>query len=161
MSNIKTFLNDGVFIPPQATDSQPANLLRLTRLLPTISSQPISFFIVDSTANFKPLYWDRVVAIFTTGQTWQFKSYKYPNPAELFANYPGVYVGWQGEDAPENVAAWGRGVLSVKVDKWQGGATGRWRDREVVETIWGRIEEFMRRNAWSQYGPGTASALGR
>lgn len=156
MSNIKSFLNDGVFMPPNATDTTSANLLHLNRLLPSISSQPMRFILVDSTQNFKPPYWARVVAIFTTGQTWQFKSYKYPNPAELFANYPGVHVGWQGEDPPENVKAWGRGVLSVKVDKWTGAPAGRWRDREVVETIWGRIEEHMRKGAWGQYGPGTA-----
>jgi parafibromin len=159
MSNIKTFLNDGHFVPANSTESSTAtNLHRLSRVLPSISSQPLTFFIVDSTQNFKPAYWDRVVAIFTTGQTWQFKSYKYPNPIDLFAHYPGLYVGWQGEDTPENVQAWGRGVTSVKVDKWTGGSVaGRWRDREVVETVWGRIEEHMRREGWTQYGPRTAS----
>ena len=135
MSNIKSFLNDGVFVPPNATDSAATNLLHISRTVPSVSSQPMRFIIVDSTQNFKPPYWARVVAIFTTGQTWQFKSYKYPNPVDLFAHYPGVYVGWQGEDIPENVQAWGRGVLSVKVDKWTGASTGRWRDREVVEKI--------------------------
>jgi parafibromin len=153
MSNIKSFLDDGVFIPPNTTDATTSNLLFVQRTLPSISSQPFKFILVDSTANFKPPYWARVVAIFTTGQTWQFKSYKYPNPAELFSHYPGVYVGWQGESAPDSVANWGRGVLTVKVDKWQGGSAGRWRDREVVESIWGRIEEYMRRGSWNINGP--------
>lgn len=158
MSNIKSFLNDGVFIPANTTETQSSNLLHLNRLLPSLSTQPFRFILVDSTTNFKPPYWSRVVAIFTTGQTWQFKSYKYPNPVELFNHYPGVYVGWQGEDPPSNVQAWGRGVLSVKVDKWIGGAQGRWRDREVVESIWARIEDFMRRDNWSHYGPQTGGA---
>ena len=114
--------------------------------------------LVDSTAMFKPTYWSRVVAIFTTGQAWQFKGYKYPNPIELFAHYPGIFVGWEGEQVPEQVTAWGRGVLSVKVDKWMGSEKGRWRDREVVERIWGRIEEGMRRGGWSREGPGAAAA---
>jgi parafibromin len=156
MSNIKSFLNDGTFVPPNATDSSSANLLHLTRTLPSISSQPLRFILVDSTQNFKPPYWARVVAIFTTGQVWQFKSYKFTDPVTLFSHYPGVYVGWQGEEPPSQVQAWGRGVLSVKVDKWTGSPEGRWRDREVVESIWGRIEEGMRRGGWGRDGPGMA-----
>ncbi|CAI6337475.1 unnamed protein product [Periconia digitata] len=158
MSNIKSFLENGVFVPPNTTDSTPSNFLQMTRNLPSISSQDLRFILVDSTAMFKPPYWDRVVAIFTTGQSWQFKSYKYPNPIELFAHYPGVYVGWEGETEPDAVRNWGRGVLPVKVDKWMGSEKGRWRDREVVERIWGRIEEGMRRGGWTREGPGLAGA---
>ncbi|KAF2727636.1 CDC73-domain-containing protein, partial [Polyplosphaeria fusca] len=137
MSNIKSFLDTGVFVPPSESSTAGVNLLHLNRILPSIDAhRAMRFILVDSTTNFKPPYWARVVAVFTTGQTWQFKSYKYPNPSELFAHYPGVYVGWTGEEAPATVQAWGRGVLSVKVDKWMGSANGRWRDREVVETIW-------------------------
>jgi parafibromin len=131
-------------------------MIQIRRLLPSISSVPITFILVDSTTSFKPTYWSRVVGIFTTGQTWQFKSYKYPNPAELFAHYPGIYVGWQGEEPPETIGNLGRGVLSCKVDKWTGSDKGRWRDREVSERIWGRIEEGMRRNGWTKEGPGLA-----
>ncbi|KAH7120957.1 RNA pol II accessory factor, Cdc73 family-domain-containing protein [Dendryphion nanum] len=155
MSNVKSFLDDGTFIPPNTAEATTSsNMLYLTRVLPSISSVPLRFILVDSTAQFKPPYWARVVAIFTTGQTWQFKSYKYPNAVELFAHYPGVFVGYQGDETPEAVQAWGKGVLTAKVDKWTGGAQGRWRDREVVETIWGRIEEGMRRGGWTKDGPG-------
>jgi parafibromin len=161
MSNIKSFLDEGIFIPPNATDTTTSNYLQLSRLLPSISSAPLRFILVDSTSLFKPSYWSRVVAIFTTGQPWQFKQYKYPNPIELFANYPGVYVGWEGEQEPENVKAWGRGVTSVTVDKWTGSEKGRWRDREVVERIWGRVEEGMRKGGWTREGPGLAGTGGR
>lgn len=154
-SNIKSFLDEGVFVPADAANTA-SNMVRIQRVLPSISSAPITFILVDSTTSFKPTYWSRVVAIFTTGQTWQFKSYKYTNPAELFAHYPGIYVGWQGEDPPENVGNLGRGVLTAKVDKWTGSEKGRWRDREVVERIWGRIEEGMRRGGWTKDGPGLA-----
>ncbi|KAL7774173.1 hypothetical protein CFE70_005085 [Pyrenophora teres f. teres 0-1] len=141
-SNAKTFLSDG-------------------RLLPSISSQPLTFILVDSTSSFKPTYWSRVVAIFTTGQLWQFKSYKYTQPAELFANYPGIFVGWSSEEPPETVKQLGRGVLPVGVDKWTGSEKGRWRDREVVERIWARIEEGMRKGGWTRDGPGLAGQQAR
>ncbi|KAH7382674.1 RNA pol II accessory factor, Cdc73 family-domain-containing protein [Phaeosphaeria sp. MPI-PUGE-AT-0046c] len=155
MGNIKTFLDDGVFTPADATSAS-TNMVRISRVMPSISTSPITFILVDSTASFKPTYWSRVVAIFTTGQTWQFKTYKYPNPGELFSHYPGVYVGWSNEEPPETVLNLGRGVLPVKVDKWTGTEKGRWRDREAVERIWGRIEEGMRRGQWTKDGPGLA-----
>ncbi|KAL1598620.1 accessory factor associated with RNA polymerase II [Paraconiothyrium brasiliense] len=158
MSNVKSFLEEGVFIPPSALDSSSnatSNLLQMTRVLPSIDPRvAFRFVLVDGTAMFKPNYWSRVVAVFTTGQSWQFKSYKYPNPIELFTHYPGFYVGYGGEDEPDNVKAWGRGITSVQVDKWTGSEKGRWRDRELVERIWGRIEEGMRRNGWTKDGPG-------
>ena len=164
-SNAKTFLSDGVFTPPNTTDSSStsasANMIQIQRLLPSISSQPLTFILVDSTTSFKPTYWSRVVAIFTTGQLWQFKSYKYTNPAELFANYPGIFVGWSSEEPPETVRQLGRGVLPVGVDKWTGSEKGRWRDREVVERIWGRVEEGMRKGGWTRDGPGLAGQQGR
>lgn len=158
MSNVKSFLESGTFIPPSALDSSSnasSNLLQMTRLLPSIDPRtPFRFILVDGTAMFKPNYWSRVVGVFTTGQSWQFKGYKYANPIELFSHYPGFYVGYGGEEEPESVRGWGRGITSVQVDKWTGSEKGRWRDRELVERIWGRIEEHMRRGGWTKEGPG-------
>ena len=159
MSNIKSFLDDGVFTPPDTSDTAAPNLLFLTRLLPSVDrTRPFRFILVDSVTNFKPDYWSRVVAVFTTGQSWQFKHYKYSSPAELFSRIPGIYVGWQGEEPNAAVKEWGRSVLTVKVDKWSAaqGAAGRWRDREVVERVWGVIEEGMRQKGWGRDGPSTA-----
>lgn len=159
MGNIKHFLDDGVFTPTDAA-SVSTNMVRVQRVMPSISTSPITFILVDSTASFKPTYWSRVVAIFTTGQTWQFKSYKYTNPVELFSHYPGIYVGWSSEEPPEQVQNLGRGVLPIKVDKWTGTAEGRWRDREVVERIWGHVEGGMKRGGWTKDGPGLAGQQG-
>lgn len=146
LPNIKSFLVDGLYAPPEATGST-ANILHINRLLPSIdSSRPLRFILVDSPDNFRPDYWQRVVAVFTTGQTWQFKNYKWQQPAELFGHALGVYVGWRGEGVPDSVKGWGRGVLSVGIDK--GGQ--RWRDREVVEEVWSAIEMRMRAGGWGK-----------
>lgn len=117
------------------------------------------FIIVDTPEQFKPEYWSRVVAVFTTGQVWQFKSYKWQQPTELFGHTLGVYVGWRGDQLPDSIKGWGRGVLSVQVDKYNHGApiASRWRDREVVEGIWKSIEENMRNRGWTRAsGPSVA-----
>ncbi|KAI9678342.1 MAG: accessory factor associated with RNA polymerase II [Caeruleum heppii] len=156
MSNIKSFLESGVYVPADsalAGSSNSANILHITRLLPSIDpTKAIRFILVDTPEQFKPDYWARVVAVFTTGQTWQFKSYKWQQAPDLFRNVLGVYVGWRGEDVPSTVKGWGRGVMSTAVEKWSAhqAAQSRWRDREVVESIWGQIEEAMRSRGWSK-----------
>ena len=146
MPNIKSFLVDGVYTPPDSGSG--SNILHISRALPSISSHPLRFILVDSPDNFRPDYWSRVVAVFTTGQTWQFKNYKWQNPAELFAHALGVYVGWKGEVVPDTVKGWGRGVLTVQIDK----GSQRWRDREVVEDVWSAVEGRMKALGWGKEG---------
>lgn len=163
MSNIKSFLEGGTYTPPEsslATSSSSASILHIARAIPSIDpSRPIRFIIVDTPEQFKPEYWSRVVAVFTTGQTWQFKNYKWQQPADLFRHTLGVHVGWRGEPVPDSVRGWGRGVMSVPLDAWNAGAGagGRWRDREVVEAIWKGVEDNMRMKGWSkESGPTNA-----
>ncbi|KAI9934738.1 hypothetical protein ASPWEDRAFT_139763 [Aspergillus wentii DTO 134E9] len=170
LSNVKSFLEDGVFVPPDhptLSNTTSSNIMKIARPMrvngATASSgrgvgsqnaarKTTKFILVDSTANFRPDYWQRLVAVFTTGQTWQFKSYKWSSPPELFKHATGVYVGWRGEEAPREVKGWGRGVQRFAVERWdeKGGVqgAGRWRDREVVEGIWTAIEEGMRLRGW-------------
>lgn len=151
MPNVKSFLQDGLYTPPESSSA--SNILHLTRILPSIDSQkPLRFILVDSPEQFRPDYWNRVVAVFTTGQAWQFKNYKWQHPADLFAHVLGVYVGWKGEVTPDTVKGWGRGVLSVGLDK----GNARWRDREVVEEVWSGIEGRMRALGWTRDGPRAA-----
>ncbi|KAI9774679.1 MAG: accessory factor associated with RNA polymerase II [Geoglossum simile] len=158
MSNIKSFLESGIYVPPDsalAGSSNTASILHISRMLPSIdASRPLRFILVDTPEQFKPDYWSRVVGVFTTGQTWQFKSYKWQSPSDLFRNALGIFVGWRGEDVPSSVKGWGRGVMSTAVEKWNNhsGVQGRWRDREVVEGIWGNIEESMKSRGWGKDG---------
>lgn len=159
LANIRSFLMDGMYTPP--SNATGATMLNITRTLPSIDpAKPQRFVLVEGPENFKPDYWNRVVAVFTTGQAWQFKGYKWQNSAELFSHALGVYVGWRGEQVPDTVKGWGRGVISVGVDQVrEGGATlqsqqqlaqARWRDREVVEEIWSGIEASMRMRGWAK-----------
>lgn len=154
MSNIKSFLEGGTYIPADSSSSgssSSASILHMERLLPSIdTTRPIRFIIVDTPEQFKPEYWSRVVAVFTTGQVWQFKSYKWQQPSELFRHTLGVYVGWRGDQPPDTVKGWGRGVMTTQIDKYNIGAStaSRWRDREVVEGIWKSIEDNMRSKGW-------------
>ena len=158
ISNIKSFLEGGQFIPADsaAASSTGASMLHINRLMKDIDpSRPMRFILVEGAEHFKPEYWNRVVAVFTTGQSWQFKNYKWSSPNELFRHVPGVFVGWRGEQPPDSIVSWGHRVLNVGIDRWKdslanraGVDTSRWRDREVVESIWKMIESNMRSKGW-------------
>ncbi|KAL7273627.1 accessory factor associated with RNA polymerase II [Rhizina undulata] len=144
MSNVKPFLESGVFSPPTPHSSSSPQLQHVSRLLPTLHpTQPIRFIIVDTPEKFKPDYWERVVAVFTTGQLWQFKNYRWSNPVDLFREVRGFYVGWDGERVPDTVKGWGGGVVNLSLDRGR-----RFRDREVCEVVWEGIERFMRGKGW-------------
>jgi parafibromin len=155
MSNIKKFLEEGVFVPADSPSagSTGATILHIQRSMPSIDPQrPLRFVLVETPDQFKPDYWSRLVAVFTTGQAWQFKSYKWSSAPELFSRVLGLYVGWNGEALPDTVKGWGRTVKAASVEKWSAsrGEAGRWQDREVVENIWSAIEESMRVKGWSR-----------
>lgn len=157
LSNIQSFLVDGTYAPTSSAQSTGANMLYITRTLNSIDpSRPQRFILVESPDNFKPEYWNRVVAVLTTGQAWQFKNYKWQQPAELFSHALGIYIGWRGDSVPETVKSWGRGVIKVSVDPvreaQQTVPQPRWRDREVVEEIWSEIEASMRKKGWRKDG---------
>ncbi len=160
MSNIKSFLEAGRYVPPD--NNSQATMLHITRIMKDIDpARPMRFILVEGPEQFKPEYWNRVVAVFTTGQTWQFKNYRWSNPGDLFRHVLGIYVGWRGEQAPEAVQGWGHRVMACAVDKVDrhrdpSADTSRWRDREVVEAIWKAIETNMRARGWKRdSGPST------
>ncbi|CAZ85769.1 unnamed protein product [Tuber melanosporum] len=140
MANIKAFLENGSFIPSSQLPGPHETIHQISRLIPAIHpTAPVRFLVVDSIEKFKPDYWDRVVGVFTTGQAWQFRDYKWNNPVELFRQVRGFYVGWDGEAVPDQVRGWGAGVKCLSIER-----NRRFRDREVCESIWDGIETGMK-----------------
>ncbi|CAK7268897.1 accessory factor associated with RNA polymerase II [Sporothrix epigloea] len=154
MSNIKSFLEGGRYTPSDSSST--ATMHFLTRTMRDIDpARPLRFILVEGPEHFKPDYWSRVVAVFTTGQAWQFKSYKWNTPGELFKHVQGIYVGWRGEPVPQGIREWGHRVLNCSIDKWTdptvaGADVNRFHDREVAESIWRAIEYNMRQKGWKR-----------
>lgn len=152
ISNVRSFLETGRYELPESGST--ATMLNIMRVMREIDpNRAMRFILVEGPENFKPEYWNRVVAVFTTGQPWQFKNYKWSNPNELFKHVLGVHVGWRGDQTPDNIRNWGHRVQCFTVDKWRdpglpGAEASRFRDREVVESIWKQIEINMRSKGW-------------
>lgn len=154
MANARAFLQEGRFenIDGPGTGS---TILHVSRTMRSIDpSRPMRFILVESTERFKPEYWNRLVAVFTTGQAWQFRSYKWSNPIELFRHVQGFYLGWRGDVVPDQVKTWSsQKFMSMAIDRWRGDGTSQAqtaavRDAEAVELIWKAIEENMRMKGW-------------
>lgn len=140
LNNIKEFLEDSKFVEPSAsTNKKPANgIVTIHHESERLISSAHNIMVVDNVDMFtKPEYWDRVIAIFTTGQAWQFAKYKYSKPELLFQRYAGFFVSYQGDLTPKQIKDWN--VTEIKVDRNE----KRFRDKMIVKDFWVDIEKIL------------------
>ncbi|CCK69063.1 Cdc73p KNAG_0B06350 [Huiozyma naganishii CBS 8797] len=137
LSNIKQFLEGSRYIDPrQLPSSLNDNLITVEKKFDRLE-RPIKFIVVNNTRMFtKPEYWDRVVAVFTTGHSWQFNNYQWNTPQELFQHCKGYYFHFSGEEVPQHVQQWN--VQRVELDKSQ-----RFKDVEIVRYFWNSLEKEL------------------
>jgi parafibromin len=138
LANVKQFFEDGTFVEPSPTSKSASNLVTIHHKSENLIPQAHQIMVVDNVDMFtKPEYWDRVVAIFTTGQAWQFSKYKYSKPEQLFQKYTGFHLGYQGDPTPPTIKSWN--VKEIKVDRGE----KRFRDKMIVRDFWQDIEKIL------------------
>lgn len=136
ISNIKQFLEESQYIHPRDLPVSQNDLTSATKKFNRIS-KPVKFLIVNNTRLFtKPEYWDRVVAVFTTGHQWQFNSYQWSNPGELFRHCKGYYFHFTGDMISKQVEQWNVQVIAIDKSK-------RFRDIEVSRYFWTTMEKEL------------------
>ena len=137
LGNIKEFLEHSKYINPRdVTVTKENDLVTIEKKFDNIS-RPLKFLVVNNTRMFtKPEYWDRVVAVFTTGHTWQFTNYQWNTPQDLFQHCNGYYFHFNGEDVPQHVQQWN--VQRIALDKHQ-----RFKDVGVVRFFWTNLEKSL------------------
>lgn len=148
IANIKPFFDESTFLDPNSADPKVQELLNyggdirnVSHTFPRIGKQ--TFLIVNNTDKFtKAEYWDRVVAIFTTGQQWQFKSYKWSDPQQLFQKIKGYFFHYNGDIIPSQVNDWN--VEKIGLDK-----SKRFKDAQVLNHFWDSLEKSMIARGWS------------
>ena len=74
----------------------------------------VVYRVLDDPRNLTDVEWNLVVAVFATGQTWQFKQWKHPTPVTLFQNVLGVHVCVDSATVDANIQSWNCKVLKVK-----------------------------------------------
>jgi parafibromin len=143
LANIKAFLQDSIYVDPNTNDpalqehlSDPTAVRNISHHFSKLNKK-FTFLVVNNTDRFtRPEYWDRVVAIFSTGQEWQFKNYKWSNPKELFQKIKGYYFYYKGDTVPQNVKEWN--VQKIPIDRLR-----RFKDAEVLNYFWDEVEKSL------------------
>ncbi|ORX55344.1 CDC73-domain-containing protein [Piromyces finnis] len=137
MYNVSKFLQDKQFLDPQECRKQgikKEQYLTITRQ--KSDGSELKYYVVDSVDKFRTEDWDRVVAVFTCGATWQFKGWKWSNPTELFSKIRGFYLQYQDDVLKEPVKEWNVKVL--KVEKYK-----RHHDIQTVLEFWNELDRYI------------------
>ncbi|KAI9498791.1 RNA pol II accessory factor, Cdc73 family-domain-containing protein [Zychaea mexicana] len=138
--NIKQFLEDSNFVDAQQLRAQGMKKPdRVTVERRRRDGQLAVYHIVDSVSNFKQSDWDRVCCVFTGGQAWQFKGWKYEKPVDLFSHVKGVYPKWSDEKVTGPVADWA--VTPLNIHRHQ-----RHQDKACVSQFWDTLDKYNHAN---------------
>ena len=79
--------------------------------------------------------WNRVVAVFAIGPTWQFKNWYWKTPAEIFAKCTGFHIKY--DHVPVNP-----GVLKMKVNL-RASQSQRHRDIVASKIFWETLDRHI------------------
>lgn len=115
MLNALDFLQNGAFVSPddkrKAGAAREASVL-LKRTDPVTGSIKM-FKLMDNPLTLSSDDWGRVVAVFVSGQAWQFKNWKWSSPVDLFKNVLGVYLTFDDRPVDSNVSSWNCKTIKV------------------------------------------------
>jgi len=138
MYNVEKFLQDKQFVEPQECRRQ--GVKKEPRIIITRKREngkgEMKYCVVDSVDRFQESEWNKVVAVFTCGASWQFKGWKWSNPTELFSKIRGFYLQYQDDILKEPVKDWNVKVLKVEKNK-------RHHDIQTVLEFWNELDRYM------------------
>ncbi|KII69381.1 Parafibromin [Thelohanellus kitauei] len=103
----------------------------------------IPYVCLDSTDKLSGSDWNRVVAVFVHGPTWQFKGWPFvlPDncPSEIFTRIHAFHVKYSDAQLDPQIAKWNVKVLEIL-------RNSRHMDRAAAVTFWDSLESFISRN---------------
>lgn len=113
--NAKEFFIDGLYTTVEVKKQQGARREKeLDIVRPGKASNEIQTYrVIDDPTKLTNEDWDRVVAVFVTGQLWQFKGWKYSNPVELFQHVLGLHLTFDDRVIDPTILTWNCKVLKV------------------------------------------------
>jgi len=133
--NAKTFFEEGRFQSTEQVKAQnpkkPKNVVVRHK---DARGEMHTYHVVDRVQNLSNSEWSRVVAIFTNGKEWEFKHYKFKNPADMFSKYTGFHLMYDDQPVNSNVQKWPVNVL--KISKFK-----RHLDNPVSKEFWRKIQK--------------------
>lgn len=115
MLNACDFLRDGVFI--SSDEKRNSGAVRESGMIfqhtDPFTGSVKTYKLMDNPATLQRDEWNRVVAVFVSGQVWQFKGWRWPSPVDLFKNVMGVYLTFEDRTIDKNVQTWNCKTIKV------------------------------------------------
>eukprot|EP01039_Chlorochromonas_danica_P004799 gene4799-5262_t len=135
--NAKAFLSEGIFKVIQSNQLDLNKKPKVDFFIRRVNEQEIHYRIIDDTKILTNDDWQRVVAVFVTGQLWQIKAYKWSNPTELFHHIPGFHLMMEGSTINPDIASWNCKILKLNQFKEHVNAS-------ASTDFWMRVDDFVR-----------------
>jgi parafibromin len=143
--NAKDLLQNGQFVGTADIKKQGRGVKKGTKVTVTHPTQsrsdysvPQTFEVVDNCRKFTSKEWARVVCVFTDGQAWQFKDWKYSTPLEAFAPQHSLGIHLFLDDRPIEpiIKTWNVERLAISNKK-------RHLDRILYADFWRLLDEYL------------------
>mmetsp|Transcript_4431 Transcript_4431/g.5898 ORF Transcript_4431/g.5898 Transcript_4431/m.5898 type:complete len:422 (+) Transcript_4431:221-1486(+) len=135
--NVKDYLEKGNYVPSsEARAKSPALVSEVIIERKHPSGGLMKYKVVNSVRGFTGKHWERVVAVFVIGPAYQFKGWKWKEPAEIFNNCQGIHVYFDDVKLNLNVRSWNVEVFELRKQT-------RNKDKIQAHRIWESIDKFM------------------
>ncbi|CAM9488590.1 unnamed protein product [Ectocarpus fasciculatus] len=138
MLNACEFLRDGVFISAEEKRNSGATResFMLFQHTDTSTGKVKVFKLMDNPTTLSPDDWHRVVAVFVSGQTWQFKGWKWSSPVDLLKNVMGVHLTFDDRPIDNNILSWN--CKTIKIKQFE-----RHQDAGASMSFWKMLDNYL------------------
>nr|CCA17597.1 parafibrominlike protein putative [Albugo laibachii Nc14] len=137
MYNVKDFLQDGVYVPISQKKEQGLRKDHAFTIAKEYNGEEFVFKVVDSVNRFRDKEWSCVVGVLVSGQTWQFKGWKWAFPLQVFKRVCGIHIHRQGSQLSEEIKKWDVKILMIHPDK-------RHLDKVAAKEFWRYLFEHIK-----------------
>mmetsp|Transcript_5862 Transcript_5862/g.9089 ORF Transcript_5862/g.9089 Transcript_5862/m.9089 type:complete len:431 (-) Transcript_5862:156-1448(-) len=93
------------------------------------------FLVVDDPKMLSYQDWHQVVAVFASGQKWQFDEYPFSTPAEIFERVRGFHLAREGAEIKQTIKNWNVRILRI--------GNRRSEDNATVYSFWDILRQWM------------------
>ncbi|EDO35837.1 predicted protein [Nematostella vectensis] len=104
------------------------------------ASTTVPYRVVDNPTRLQPNEWDRVVAVFVQGPTWQFKGWPWlladGSPVDIFTKTRGFHLKYDDTKTDPNVQKWDVTILTINRNT-------RHLDKASINSFWTNLDKFM------------------
>lgn len=143
MHNVKRFLEEGVFVPPEeagAANPKKEVYLRVLRREGRDPKRPVKYHVTDRDPTRKE-DWDRLVSVGVLGKTWQFKRWPHKGASsgdmvDTFLKVAGVYFHYADEPIDPLIKQWNVKLIPIS-------RHSRAKDEAAQRAFWEYLDGFV------------------